>query len=686
MTKEDKQLCCSVSYHEIGTATWSLLKKPLFEQLPLHNVSWVSPSSAAALVQKLDIRFTRDSPELFRDSDHPFRWFMAPFCSVCFVSTLNLETYKQECRPAIRNWIETSFAPHKRAPTQWLIAFVTVGTESPKDVQDKVYNKVAADVGTEKSIHLYLHTGGDQIVTNMAKQKRTLEALFSQMRKCLQNSFYQRVSLYEAEIQRLNSSNPSIDFRQLFLVQESLALLYQLSFLPGEALRQYAELDTLINTAAVAGNVGVGVGGIDVDDDSFAEAWFRSELSTAEAISAHVHKSRSCGDAWAVGAAILDYSINDARMRILKSNIKPLELKSYVFARQMYFLSSVSDSTGRATRATATLHFVQSLHSIVGGHRSQQQLQQQQQQQQRQTDHNADCWNIYMLSVISAVMRDEKAMECTDGPCLEDVMLLQFACSRLHSLSKYRHFPLSSSSSSSSSSSLHEHHVENNRGRNQNSHPSDIPAADSQKGHMGVLDHLAWCRSRAFNAAMTLKTAYPDPAMQMMTHTTPTDLRNYNDDKVPAVDRNHNEANLKNTMDRGSVAAAAALYVTTAQAEEDENLARQLLGNQGAADGVFVSLHEAILAWDKDDNDEDEDKDTLGNRNCRVVADGSGVAGVPSQDHQSCKESGGITSGLVTAGGAVASMPSAAWYSRWGLLSAKLLHVIAHLEMTVDKR
>ena len=659
MTKEDKQLCCSVSYHEIGTGTsWSLIKKPMMEQLPLQNVSWTSPSSTETMsVQKLDIRFTRDSPELFRDSDHPFRWFIAPFCSICFVSALNLETYKQECRPAIRRWIETSFAPHKRVPTQWLIAFVTVGTGSPRDVQDTVYDKIAADVGNGKSIHLYLHAGDDQMEANMARQKRTFEALFSQLRVCLQNSFYQRVSLYEAEIQRLNSSNPSIDFRQLFLVQESLALLYQLSNLPREAQRQYAELDKLISTAAVAGNVSAGIVGVDGGsvDNSFAEAWFRTELSTADATSsssAHINKSTAYLDAWTVGASVLDYSINDVRMRILKSNIKPLELKSYVFARQMYFLSSsVSDSTARVTRATATLHFVQSLHSIVGDLKRQQQ-----QQQQTSSNRNADCWDIFLLSVIAAVMREEKEkaaiMECKNELCLEDVNLLQFMCSRLHSLSKYRHCPQPSSSSSSSSSlsqPLHHQH-----------HSPDISTACRQQGLFSTLDYLAWCRSFAFHAALTLRASFPDPAMQNI-HSTATTTATTIGQTYCGV-------------------SAAALGISIIPEKEDEIFSRQLFDNQGVVDGVFVALYEAILAWDNDDNA------VLGNHVYRVDTDGNKVSDVPSQEHFSCTENEGVTDGRVSASGAVSSISSSTWYSRWGLLSAKLLHVIAQLEIFVDKR
>ena len=126
--------------------------------------------------------------------------------------------------------------------------------------------------------------------------------------------------------------------------------------------------------------------------------------------------------------------------------------------------------------------------------------------------------------------------------------------------------------------------------------------------------------------------------------------------------------------------SAASLGISIIPEKEDESFSRQLFDNQGAVDGVFVALYEAILEWDNDDNA------ALGNRSYRIDTDGNKVSDVPSQEHFSCTENEGVTGGCVTAGDAVSSISSSTWYSRWGLLSAKLLHVIAQLEMFVDKR
>ena len=43
---------------------------------------------------------------LFKDTDHPFRWFLAPYGNIYFISADTLEAYK-DAKPAIKKWVET---------------------------------------------------------------------------------------------------------------------------------------------------------------------------------------------------------------------------------------------------------------------------------------------------------------------------------------------------------------------------------------------------------------------------------------------------------------------------------------------------------------------------------------------------------------------------------------------------
>ena len=75
-----------------------------------------------------------------------------------------------------------------------------------------------------------------------------IDDFFAKIRDGVVTSFQQRTSLYDADIRRLDSmrGTPHLDFRQLFLVKESLALMHQMMQLPAEALMQYEELEALL--------------------------------------------------------------------------------------------------------------------------------------------------------------------------------------------------------------------------------------------------------------------------------------------------------------------------------------------------------------------------------------------------------------------------------------------------------
>ena len=57
-------------------------------------------------VEKLPLRFMPSTASLFKDTDHPFRWFLAPYGNIYFISADTLEAYK-DARPAIKKWVET---------------------------------------------------------------------------------------------------------------------------------------------------------------------------------------------------------------------------------------------------------------------------------------------------------------------------------------------------------------------------------------------------------------------------------------------------------------------------------------------------------------------------------------------------------------------------------------------------
>ena len=178
------------------------------------------------------------------------------------------------------------------------------------------------------------------------------EDFFSKVKEGVIASFFQRCALYDSDIRRLDSSrgSPQFDFRQLFLVKESLALMYQLMQLPQEALRQYGELEALLGVVP-EGTLPRDDWPLVVPEDVRATQKGASSPTptpqvSVDGVSQEAVDSSSQSDfdlLWkdplVEGESVLLYSINSARMRILKNKIGLRELRRYAFSRQMHFLA-----------------------------------------------------------------------------------------------------------------------------------------------------------------------------------------------------------------------------------------------------------------------------------------------------------------------------------------------------------
>ena len=180
------------------------------------------------------------------------------------------------------------------------------------------------------------------------------DELFNKVKEGIMASFAQRSSLYDSDIRRLDSFRGSVqfDFRQLFLVKESLALMYQLMQLPQEALRQYGELEALLGMVP-EGTLLSNDWPLAVSDDLREAARSTMNTPTLTPDSQPLLTDVSCDSVVTVltefeelwhdplqeGENVLLYSINSVRMRILKNKIGTRELRRYVFSRQMHFLA-----------------------------------------------------------------------------------------------------------------------------------------------------------------------------------------------------------------------------------------------------------------------------------------------------------------------------------------------------------
>lgn len=200
-----------------------------------------------------------------------------------------------------------------------------------------------------------------------------------------------RCSLYDSEIRRLDvmRGTPQLDFRQLFLVKESLALMFQMMQLPSEALLQYEELEGLLAFAPTealpdtdwpfvpfeppsSGKHASKNSSSDRDREKKSTSPIGAGSTSEEGKLASAAKDDHVsgrGEADVVpiwmcvcqqGLSILRYSINHARMKVLKNQFGLLELQHYVFSRMCFFLFTLSRPTACAEKAIVFLNSVRS--------------------------------------------------------------------------------------------------------------------------------------------------------------------------------------------------------------------------------------------------------------------------------------------------------------------------------------
>jgi len=408
--KEDAQLICPISYDD-PSGLWSTFGDLLSRHLPLHDVILKSPVTGSKVsIPSLPLRFMPSSANLFKDTNHPFRWFLAPYVYVYVLSVSDMAAYKA-AKPALKAWVEV----RQRAP--WVILYAlpisaTVEQNSKSAAvlaaHTKIYDKLSSDFHAEKvgDRCVLMHTrvaaaasegvgtgAGAVEVAETAIESAEITALVAQLRDGVLTSFAARATLYSTEIKSIDAANapssagtgagaaaatisqttssannPPVDFRQLFLVKESLALMYQMVRLPYEALLLYDELQALLpqaqalegqgsvsgwplapapisskasaSTAAIVseieeGETGTGTGAEEAHASTAKDA--KDQLGDGSTSVSASNDPGTYRGAILQGDDILSYSINSARKRILKSRLNSLELHRYIFARQAYF-------------------------------------------------------------------------------------------------------------------------------------------------------------------------------------------------------------------------------------------------------------------------------------------------------------------------------------------------------------
>lgn len=99
------QLTCPISFEDPNDL-WKDLQDALNEELPLRDVTWKSPMSSTFItISTLPLRFLPSSANLFKETDHAYRWFLAPYVQLYLLGAESLDSYRA-VKPSLKKWVD----------------------------------------------------------------------------------------------------------------------------------------------------------------------------------------------------------------------------------------------------------------------------------------------------------------------------------------------------------------------------------------------------------------------------------------------------------------------------------------------------------------------------------------------------------------------------------------------------
>ena len=103
-------MICPISYDD-PDGHWEKVQQHILDRLPLRDVTWKSPiSSSFITIDKLPLRFLPSSANLFKDTDHSFRWFLSPYVYIYLLVAETLDAYKV-VKPTVKKWVDSHNTP-----------------------------------------------------------------------------------------------------------------------------------------------------------------------------------------------------------------------------------------------------------------------------------------------------------------------------------------------------------------------------------------------------------------------------------------------------------------------------------------------------------------------------------------------------------------------------------------------
>ncbi|CAG0892147.1 unnamed protein product [Cyprideis torosa] len=234
----------------------------------------------------------------------------------------DVDTYRSTVKDQISNWLVTL---RRHSLHDWLIIHVDT-TEGRKGAnkllpRTTVMDRIKSDFTTKQEANRCISVWDPNRTDPRAVE--SWNSLMFRMRQLFVNAYAKVISQYESDMRGLRErrTDPTWRFNSYFLVQEELALVFELVSLHEDALLQYDELDALLSQFII--NAGAG------DIPPWIHCFIGYEDTNPEQCPVLT--------TWP-GLSLSKRIISHLRSLILEDKISLLELRNYLFARQCLLL------------------------------------------------------------------------------------------------------------------------------------------------------------------------------------------------------------------------------------------------------------------------------------------------------------------------------------------------------------
>ena len=387
---------------------------------PLHNLHWSPPNRPLRSIDSLHIELIPDAQaaaskgggktasseknRISASSDtlskaerrHQIPGLrQTPYLKIYFLHCDDIESYKANSRPQLRDWVNKNSANSQPSSTktkqenhdafEWLIIYLAregsenaeTFTKSKGDTDGSrkasksrwtsrnfksVIEKVRADFNGP-SKHAVDHVAqfsvqsqheSQEDAKDMSNDKGMFDEIIAKMKSLILASFNQRVQQYEEDIKEKETQRnlPGWNFNTFFVLKEGLARGFENVGLLEDALALYQELtaglDSILHELVIDSSYVKQSARFSPFTDDFQRILFQSlsELFHCRRESGQVHKKISDLGSW-----ILDTDRKPFRLLILENNISVFDFECYLFARKVSLLSRLaSDHSSRKER------------------------------------------------------------------------------------------------------------------------------------------------------------------------------------------------------------------------------------------------------------------------------------------------------------------------------------------------